>query len=105
MAVMEKERTIDVPQIEVEGYVGETAAFLSQFYRLLGWNGHDELNPRCVVVNDRWWVEVAERLALGKDAEDKWIMMNYGPSGRSEIPYGKVRLLPGYVTSNYQKGE
>lgn len=105
MVTMQKETVIDVPQIEAEGYVGETATFLSQFYRLLGWNGLDELNPRCVVVNDQWWIEMAGKMSIGRDSEDKWIMMNYGPSGRDDVPYGKVRILPGFMTRIYRKGE
>jgi len=73
---------------------------LLKFYRMLGWNGRDNLDP-CKIrttkavfdgLHDLMYDRCPDPLAVGMT------MVNIGPGTDSYIPPGKVYLLEGWIT-------
>jgi len=83
------------------------AELLLHFYRKLGWNGDDVLDPRKV----RTTKEVYNRLSdqMHKRCPDPvavaMLMVNSGPGTEDCIPEGKVYLLDGWITPNIKEGD
>jgi len=84
----------------------ETAGdVLLQFYRKLGWNGKDILDPCRIFTTKAVYYHLydmmnelcADPVAVGM------AMVNRGPSTEDYIPQGKVYLLDGWVTP--ERGE
>jgi len=98
---MEKQKitVVDAPEVSllVEEKPGD---ILLQFYKALGWNGEDRLNPRKVrtttdvfkSLNDVMCETWPDPLSLGM------MMVNFAPSGDDTVPAGKVHLLDGWIT-------
>lgn len=90
---------VDAPEVSLaEGE--EAGKLLLHFYRALGWNGNDFLDP-CKIrttkdVFNRLCDQMRERcsdsVALGM------FMVNKGPGTEDHIPPGKVYLLEGWIT-------
>jgi len=73
---------------------------LLKFYRMLGWNGKDNLDP-CKVrttkavfdgLHDIMYERLPDPLVVGMT------MVNIGPGTDNFIPPGKVYLLEGWIT-------
>ena len=90
---------VDAPEISLpeDEKAGEA---LLQFYRALGWNGTDKLDPCKVLttkavfnsLNDVMYGRCPDPLAVGM------AMVNMGPGTDDRIPPGKVCLLEGWIT-------
>lgn len=97
---MKKETIIivDAPEVVLaeEEKAGEV---LLKFYRALGWNGEDNLDPRKIrttkAVYDKLYntmlEKVPDHVGVGM------FMVNNGPSVDDRIPFGKVCLLEGWA--------
>lgn len=75
---------------------------LVNFYKDLGWDEKKELDPMKVKLSEKdsksfmdhvmgYSEDKDERIALG------FFYINKGPSGRAEVPEGKVILEPGWL--------
>jgi len=89
---------VDAPEIAQTETKGADETFLG-FYRALGWNGEDLLDP-CKV---RTTKEVYNRLfdAVFEKCPDAiavgMLMANNGPGTDDRVPPGKVVLLEGWI--------
>ena len=98
MAEKSKFQLVDVPMIIVEDNDNPTSV-LVKFYKGLGWNGDDLLNPQKV----RTTREVIEGLGEVMQIEPATIqdvnisLLDIGPGNDEDIPSGKVKLLDGWV--------
>jgi len=97
---------VDAPEVSLaEGE--EPGDLLLHFYRALGWNGDDLLDP-CKV---RTTTEVFNRLhsqiyELCPDPVGVGMfMVNKGPGTEENIPTGKVYLLEGWIKPAIAEGE
>ena len=67
---------------------------LLNFYKDLGWNRKETLNPMRVVMNGDDWMEMLEELVKMEPWRDRlnvgFLMINRGPSGNTNIARGKV---------------
>jgi len=89
---------VDAPEISLtEGE--EVSNILLHFYRALGWNGNDLLDP-CKIrttqdVYNKLYDQMRERcpdyISVGM------FMVNRGPGVENYIPAGKVYLLEGWI--------
>ena len=75
---------------------------LPKFYRALGWNGEDMLDPKKIrttkAVYERIHAIMLEKIPPGTDpAGVGMLMVNYGPSVDDNIPEGKVHLYKGWT--------
>jgi len=92
---------VDAPEVSL-GADEEAGELLLHFYRSLGWNGSDLLDP-CKVrttkeVFDRLYRQMNERCL---DATGLGMfMVNKGPGTEDYIPAGKVHLLEGWIIPN-----
>ena len=95
---------VDAPEITLaeDELAGDA---LLNFFRALGWNGEDMLDP-CKIrttkaVFDQLYNTMldrcADRLAVGM------LMVNSGPGTEAHIPPGKVYLYEGWVKSAEEK--
>jgi hypothetical protein len=89
---------VDAPDVILADNEKAGAALL-KFYRALGWDGKDELDP-CKVkttkavynrLYDTMYAKCPEPVGIGM------LMVNQGPSTDDNIPPGKVCLLEGWV--------
>jgi hypothetical protein len=97
---------VDAPDVSLaEGE--EAGELLLHFYRALGWNGKDFLNP-CKVrttqevyncLQDKMHERYPNIITVGM------FMVNSGPSVDNFIPLGKVHLLEGWLTPAPEEGE
>ena len=90
---------VDAPDVTLAP--GEKAGdLLLHFYRVLGWNGEDILDP-CKV---RTTEDVFNRLydSMLEQCPDSvgvgMFLVNSGPGTEHYIPHGKVYLLEGWIT-------
>ena len=96
--------TIDAPEITLAETEPEGEALI-KFYRALGWNGTDILDPSKV----RTTKAVFDRLygVMHKKCPDpvtiSAILINWGPGVDNDIAPGKVRLLDGWITPPPQR--
>jgi len=90
---------VDAPEVSLseDEKAGDA---LQKFYRALGWNGKDNLDP-CKVrttkavfdgLHDIMYERLPDPLAVGMT------MVNIGPGTDNFIPPGKVYLLEGWIT-------
>ena len=90
---------VDAPEITLAENE-EAGEALLKFYRALGWNGEDNLDPCKVITTEavyyRLHAVMYERcpnaLAVGA------FMVNKAPSTDADVPPNKVQLLFGWVT-------
>ena len=70
---------------------------LLNFYKQLGWNGEDLLNPMKVLLNKADWENLCDRIMQSADIDKRitagFLWMNNGPSASENVPVGKVHLL------------
>ena len=97
---------VDAPEVSLapEEKAGE---LLLHFFRALGWNGEDFLDP-CKIrttkkIYDRLYNQMYERcpdpVGVGM------YMVNRGPGVDDHIPTGKVYLLEGWIIPAPEEGE
>jgi hypothetical protein len=92
-------KVVDAPGVSLSE--DEMAAdALSKFYRALGWNGMDWLDPCKVRTTKAVFSYLHEVMCSGcPDPVGVGMMMvNIGPSTDDFIPAGKVYLLEGWIT-------
>lgn len=90
---------VDAPEVSLAENE-QAGELLLHFYRALGWNGEDILDPRKVrttqEIHNRLNEQMRERcpdfLSIGL------FLMNSGPGVDNFIPTGKVHLLEGWIT-------
>ena len=73
---------------------------LLKFYRALGWNGQDRLDP-CRVFTTEAVYKRLHNIMLEKSPDDLSVaifMVNTAPSVDEKIPAGKVYLMQGWIT-------
>jgi AAA+ superfamily predicted ATPase len=89
---------IDAPEVSLSE--NETAAeALLKFYRALGWNGEDVLDP-CKVRTTKLVFDYLYKVMDAKYPESDGVamtMIHIGPSVDDHIPPGKVYLLEGWI--------
>ena len=76
--------------------------YLIGFYRHIGWNGQDTLDPKKIVMSERQWQEIAASLnSLPREPGEMaagFAWMNWGPSADKRVPYGKIDVREGAFT-------
>ena len=95
---------LDAPKIELTEHEKAAEALL-KFYRALGWNGEDMLDPCKIrttkdVYNNLYDVmfdRCPEPVGVGM------LMVNRGPGIDDYVPPGKVYLLEGWITPSESK--
>ena len=85
--------------------VGNAEDYLIYFYRRIGWNEQDTLDPKKIVMNEQQWQEVAAALnslprGPGEIAAG-FAWMNWGPSADKRVPYGKIDVREGAFTRDH----
>ena len=75
---------------------------LMNFYRDLGWDGKQEIEPMNVVINEGDWIKVVKKMESAGMTKDERIgvglmFANRGPSGSKKVKHGRVKLLKGWV--------
>ena len=97
---------VDAPEISLseDDLAGDV---LLKFYRALGWNGEDKLNPCKVRTTEDVFNSLTD--VMRNRCHDPLIvgmaMVNVGPGTESYIPPGKVYLLEGWITPDEPKEE
>jgi len=91
---------VDAPEVSLS--VNENPEeVLVNFYRELGWNGEDTLNPNKVrttkPVFDYLYETMFKKFPNNPESVGM-IMVNIGPGTDDCIPSGKVYLLEGWIT-------
>jgi hypothetical protein len=90
---------VDAPEIALleDEKAGDA---LLKFYRALGWNGDDKLDPCKVRTTREVFSNLFEVMRSGcPDTMSVGMMMvNIGPGTNDYIPPGKVYLLEGWIT-------
>ena len=90
---------VDAPDVSLAS--GEKAGeLLLHFYRALGWNGEDILDPCKVRTTKEVYSKLYDQM-LERCPEPIGIgmfMVNRGPGTEDYIPPGKVYLLEGWIT-------
>jgi len=95
---------VDAPEVSLSENENPIEA-LVKFYRALGWNGMDTLNPckvRTTKLVFNYLHEVMNR-RCPNSGEAGMIMVNIGPGVDDYIPPGKVYLLEGWITPDELK--
>ena len=97
---------VDAPEVSLteDEKAGEV---LLKFYRALGWNGKDYLNPDKIHTTkavydhlyDVMYEKCPDRVSVGM------MMINRGPGTESYIPQGKVYLHEGWIKPAEPKEE
>jgi len=89
----------DAPEVSLSENENPAEA-LMKFYRALGWNGMDTLNPCKVrttkLVFDYLYGVMHKRCPNSEEVG--MAMVNIGPGVDDYIPHGKVYLLEGWIT-------
>lgn len=97
--------TVDAPKVSLASNE-EAGELLLHFYRALGWNGSDFLDPSKIrttqEVCDRLHNQMRERHSNALNVG--LFMMNSGPGVDNHIKPGKVHLLKGWVTPCSEEG-
>lgn len=75
---------------------------LMNFYRDIGWDGKQEIEPMNVVVNDGDWLKLIKDVESAGMTKDErigvgWMFVRRGPSGSKKVKRGRVKLLEGWV--------
>jgi len=75
---------------------------LMNFYRDLGWDGKQEIEPMNVIVNEDDWLKLIKDMESAGMTKDErigvgWMFTNRGPSGSSKVKHGRVKLMKGWV--------
>ena len=85
--------------------VGNAEDYLIYFYRRIGWNEQDTLDPKKIVMNEQQWQEVAAALnSLPREPGEMaagFAWMNWGPSADKRVPYGKIDVREGAFTRDH----
>ena len=85
--------------------VGNAEDYLIDFYRRIGWNEQDTLDPKKIVMNEQQWQEVAAALnSLPRGPGEMaagFAWMNWGPSADKRVPYGKIDVREGAFTRDH----
>ena len=97
---------VDAPEVSLAE--GEQAGvLLLHFFRKLGWNGMDFLNP-CKIrttqevydsLHKKMYERYSDTIVVGM------FMVKSGPGVDNFIPQGKVHLLEGWITPASEEGE
>ena len=97
---------VDAPAVSLAP--NENAAeLLLHFFRALGWNGEDLLDPckirttKCVYkqLYDQMFERCPDHVGVGM------LMVNRGPGTDEFIPPGKVHLIDGWITPAQNEGD
>ena len=95
---------VDAPEVTLseDEYAGNA---LLKFYRALGWNGMDYLDPCKVRTTTAVFSNLHKVMCNGRhDAVNVGMMLvNIGPGTEEYIPPGKVYLLEGWITPDEPK--
>jgi len=97
----EKQTTtiVDAPNVTLAD--GQNAGdLLLNFYRALGWNGKDSVDPRKVRTTEAVYNRLCNQMyELRPDAIVVGMFMcNRGPGTDADIPVGQVYLYEGWIT-------
>jgi len=97
---------IDAPQVSLTPE-DEAWELLIHFYRALGWNGDDILDPRKIRTTQEVYDHLCNRMYEKHPnmVQVGMFMANSGPGVDDYIPQGKVYLLEGWVTPTPEEGE
>jgi hypothetical protein len=96
---------VDAPEVTLSENENPGEALL-KFYRGLGWNGEDTVNPYKVRTTKTVFNNLFE--VMYKNCPDHresvgMTMVNIGPGTDDYIPPGKVYLLEGWITPSGQE--
>ena len=99
-------KIVDVPDVSLAP--DESAGdLLLHFYRALGWNGEDMLDP-CKIrttkevfnhLHSKMYERCPDPVGVGM------FLVNRGPGTEDNIPQNKVFLLEGWITSDPENGK
>jgi hypothetical protein len=74
---------------------------LFNWYRSLGWNGKDELDPKRIIISHTDWSEICKQYINAGDSRGGLFFMNYSPSSdefkEEKVKPGTVLLKDGWV--------
>jgi len=75
---------------------------LMNFYRDIGWDGKQEIEPMKVIINEDDWLKVIKKMESAGMTKDERIgagllFTNRGPSGSKKVKRGRVKLMKGWV--------
>ena len=75
---------------------------LMNFYRDIGWDGEQNIDPTKVTVNEKDWLVLIKKMEPAGGTHDArvasgWMFTIKGPSGSNKVKTGKVRLKKGWV--------
>ena len=91
---------VDAPEVSLSENENPSEA-LVKFYRALGWNGEDTLNP-CKIRTTKAVFDYLCETMLKRYPDHPvnvgMTMVNIGPGTDDYIPPGKVYLLEGWIT-------
>ena len=90
---------VDAPDVSLTPD-DKTGDLLLHFYRALGWNGEDILDPCKVRTTKEVYGKLYEQMCerCPDYAGVGMLLMNSGPGTEDNIPHGKVYLMEGWVT-------
>ena len=92
---------VDAPVIALDES-DKTGDVLIKFYRALGWNGADILDPRKVRTTKTVYIQLTDLMyeRCSDDASIAMFMVNRGPGVDDDVPEGKVYLCEGWVAED-----
>ena len=97
---------IDAPEVSLAPDENP-AELLLHFYRALGWNGDDILDPCKIRTTDKTYNRLYEQMyeRCPNAISVGMFMVNRGPSVDANIPTGKVHLLDGWIKPAPKEGD
>lgn len=97
---------VDAPEVLLSED-DEAGDVLLHFFRALGWNGVDFLDPRKVRTTQKIYNRLCEQMHEKSSdvAGTCMLMVNKGPGVDGFIPDGKVYLLEGWIEPDSKEGD
>lgn len=86
---------MDYPKLDA---VAETdpEEYIISLYQAIGWDRESELDPKMIHLNPEHWQDICTEFnQAGSERTSGLLWMNYGPSTRENVPYGKVEVEDG----------
>jgi hypothetical protein len=83
-------KSIKFPE-NIEGNTGSER--LIAFFKAVGWDGEQRVEPTKIKVCERRWQEMCEWFNLPEEA--LMVYVNYGPSSDDCVPYNEVHVYDG----------
>ena len=97
---------VDAPEISL-AQDDKAGDLLLRFYKALGWNGKDFLDPSKIRTTKEVFHHLRNQMCelCSDPASVSMLMINSGPGTENYIPAGKVYLIEGWIIPDTEGGD